>query len=356
MRKRFAPALIFLMFVLLVGQVLLSPPPCASAGSPAPAGTGFELTTQSVLRADLGAGRITLVRPLPSSGRKIVQTDRHVLVQQADTIQIFDTETLTAHHSVRLPGEISDIATSGSLLYAAEGRRIHVFCVLPDGEAAPLRSIVLPKQIDLLAASGRLLYALDAVVEPLYAHVIDVNRPGPLRVETATWDSLEAGLVAQAVADRWYVMITDVRYGLYLAVLPARPPLGEVTERNMLPSNMLPIVEAGGTQGRIVSGEFAHEFQVYDGIFYGLDGFTNVRLFQRPAITPQTGITEVADLGHVSQHDRRGIIELEGSTLYVAGDTALYGFELRKGSRPVAMLRIETGAPIVSFAAGVHAP
>lgn len=364
-------ALVLLVFALLVGQMLFSPPLCASAGSPTQAGIGFVLTTRSVLRADLRAGRITLARALPSPGRKIVRTDRHALIQQADAIQIFDAKTLTARHSVRLPGEISDIATSGSLLYAAEGRRVHVFCVLPDGEVAPPRSIMLPKQIDPLAASGRLLYALDDVVEPLYAHVIDITRPGPPRVETATWDSLEAGLIAQAVADRWYVMITDVRYGLYLAVLPARPPLGEVTERNMLT-----IVEAGGTQGRTVSGEFAHEFQVYEGIFYGLDGFTNVRLFQRPVdskqpvircnppctilqrpvITQQAGITEVADLGHVSQHTRKGIIELEGSTLYVAGDTTLYGFELRKESRPVAVLRIDTGAPIVSFAAGVHVP
>jgi hypothetical protein len=95
-----------------------------------------------------------------------VRADHHVFVQHAAAIQVFDTDTLTAQRIVRVPEEITDIAASGSLLYVASGRYIHVFCIQPDGGSELLRSIVLPKQIDLLATSGRLLYALMMWLSP----------------------------------------------------------------------------------------------------------------------------------------------------------------------------------------------
>ena len=343
--------------LLIVSAVSLPVSGCSSPGGEPPSHTGYVLTTRSLLRTDLDSSRITRSRALPSSGRKIVRTGRDVAIQQSQAIQILDADTLTEQQSVPLSEGINDIAAFGPLLYAASGRRVYVMCVLPGGVVEPLTTITLPirspKHIDFLTARGRLVYALDDVVVPLFAYLIDLTGPISPRVSSAYWkgfNAIDTDFVAQAVADRWYVMVNSADRGLYVAALPVHPPLGEWSEHVVLIYNKV------GPWGRILTASFAHEFQVHDGMLYGLEWSSHLSLYQTPVNVNQAAITEVADLGRVSLEQRRGVIAVEGSRLYVAGDTMLYGFELSGGSRPSRVLRMNAGAPIVSVAIGRETP
>lgn len=326
----------------------------AFSAQPTPATQAVVLTHNRIMSVDLANSRVVTSRGvMPGTARKVVQAGAFVLLQLQRAVEILDPRTLERIGAVEFHEDIRDVAAAGSLMFVATGTNVHTLRVSPDGKTLPQKPVRLPKPADALTARGSWLYVIDDIATPLYAHLVDIRRPEAPRVTSIQWSDTNAHLQAQAVADRWYVLVsyTTIRErGQYLVILPARPPLRELGRRVLA-------VERKPLTARASPTHFVEEFRVYrhdlwrSSLLHGISrAGSQVWLVSRSVDQENAPINPQMRLGVAGDFpaERRGVIELVGSRLYVAAPSALVAFDIDPPSARVT--RFETPAPIVSFA------
>ena len=312
------------------------------------------LTHGSILRVDLANSQVVTTRALvPGTARKVIHAGAFVLLQRQRAVEILDPRTLHRIDAVEFPDDVRDVAAAGSLLFVASGADVHITRVSHDGKTSPLKPVRLPKPADALTARGSWLFVIDDLATPLYAHLIDVQRPETPRVTSIKWTDTNAHLQAQAVADRCYVLVsytTIQERGQYLVILPARPPLRELGRRVVA-------LERKPMRPAAPDAHFVEEFRVYrsnlqrNSLLLGIArAGDQVWLVSRSVDQEAATNDRQMRLGGIGDFpvERRGVIELVGSRLYVAAPSTLLAFVVDPPSARIT--RFETPAPIISFA------
>ena len=316
----------------------------------APAAQLIVLTQDRIASVDVAASRLIVSRATtPGDARKVVATGLFVFLQRKHAVDILDPRTLVRLHAVDWAEDVRDIATSGSLLLVAVGSDVYVLRVGTGGQTSTLRSIRLTKAVDALTAVGTRAYALDDLRVPLYMHRIDLSRLESPRVDTMPWTETNAHLRAQAVDDRWYVLIAYTAIserGQYIVMLPATTPLRELGHRTVARERK-PLRVGTPVQ------HFVEDFRVFRGVFFGIaPADDHVWLVRRNLAAEAAETQRVADLGPVGSPgtERRGAMELVGSRLYVGTSSGLQGYELDPVRPPTRVVNLQMPSPVVSIA------
>jgi len=319
----------------------------------APASQIVVLTQDRIVAVDLGSSRLVVSRATsPGEARKVASTGAFIFVQRKQAVDILDPRTLVRVHSVDWTEEVRDIAASGSLLLVAVGSDVHLLRVGTGGQTSTVRSIHLTKAADALTVVGTHAYALDDLRVPLFMHRIDLGRPESARVDTMPWTETNAHLKAQAVDDRWYVLVaytTISERGQYVIMLPATTPLRELGNRTVARERK-PLRAGAPVQ------YFVEDFRVFRGAFFGVaPADDHLWLVRRNLATEAVETQRIVDLGSVGPVgvERRGAIELVGSRLYAGTPTGLLGFDLDPVRPPTRVVNLQTASPVVSIATQV---
>jgi hypothetical protein len=324
-------------------------PPLAAVA--APAAQVVVLTRDRIIAVDPASSRLAMSRSsAPGEARKVVAGGPFVFLQRKQAVEVLDGRTLQRLHIAEWPDDVRDIAASGSLLLVAVGPDVHILRVGASGQTAALRAVHLPKPIDALAASGMRAYALDDFQVPLNMHRIDLTRPEAPRVETMPWVETNAHLRAQAVGDRWYVLVgytTISERGQYVVMLPATAPLRELGHRTTAR-------ERRPLRPGAAAPYFVDDFRVFRGVFFGVAPADDHLWLVRRPLGPDTAETQrVADLGAVAGWppvERRGAMELAGARLFAGASGALVAFELDPVRPPTRVLTVPMPSPVISIA------
>lgn len=335
--------------VIAVSAVLA--PASAAFTVAAPAAQIVALMQDRITVVDLAASRVSVSRvTTPGDARKVVSAGSFIFLQRRQAVDILDVRTLQRLHLVEWSEDVRDIGASGSLLLVAVASDVHVLRVGGGGQTTAVRSFHLPKPVDALTAVGARAYALDDLRTPLYMHRIDLSRLESPRVDTMPWAETNAHLRAQAVDDRWYVLIaytTISERGQYIMMLPTTTPLRELGHRTLVKERRPPPASGPVPQ-------FVEEFRVFRGVLFGISQGDDHLWLVRRNLGPEAADTQrAADLGAVgaaSPVDRRGAIELIGSRLYLGGSGALLGFDLDPARPPTRVVNIAMPSPVVSIA------
>lgn len=337
--------------VVVLSLVALAPSLAAVA---APSAQFVVLTRDRLMLADAATGRLVVSRSTsPGEARKVIAAGPYVFLQRKQTVEVLDGHTLQRLHGTDWPDDVRDIAAAGPLLLVAVGADVQVLRVGAGGQTTLLRSVHLAKPVDALTISGTRAYALDDLEVPLNMHRLDLTRPEAPRVDTMPWVEPNAHLRAQAVGDRWYVLIgytTISEWGQYIVILPATGLLRELGHRTVAKERR-PLRPGAAAQYVV------EDFRVFRGVFFGVSPLEDQLWLVRRNLAPEAAETQrVADLGAVAGAppvERRGAIELVGSRLYVGASNALVAFELDPGRLPVRVMTVPTPSPIHSIAVQV---
>ena len=316
----------------------------------APAAQLIVLTQDRIASVDMASSRLAVSRATsPGDARKVISAGPFVFLQRKQAVDVLDARTFQRLHMVEWSDEVRDVATSGSLLLVAVASDVHILRVGAGGQTATVRSIHLTKAVDALTAVGTRAYALDDLRVPLFMHRIDLSRPESPRVETMPWEDTNAHLKAQAVGDRWYVLVaytTISERGQYVVMLPATTPLRELGQRTVARERK-PL--RAGVPGQY----FVEDFRVFRGVFFGVaPADDHLWLVRRNLATEAAETQRVADLGPVGSPgtERRGTLELVGSRLYVGTSSGLQGYELDPVRPPTRVVNFQLPSPVVSIA------
>ncbi len=342
--------------VVLLGLSVLTavrPGVATSASAPGPT-QAIVLTRTSIIRVDVASSRIVTTRAVgPGSARKVVHAGAFVALQRQRAVEILDPRTLDRLAAAEFSQDVRDVAAAGPLLFVAAGMDVHVLQVGRDAQASPQARVRLPKPADALTARGSRLFVIDDLATPLYAHLIDVSRPKTPATTPITWTDTNAHLRAQAVADRWYVLVgytTIQERGQYLVILPARPPLRELGRR-VVALERKPVRPAAPV------AHFVEEFRVHrrsvgqNPLLLGVArAGDQVWLVSRSLDREGAIIERQMPLGAIGEfpHERRGAIELVGARLFVAAPSTLLALDVDPPSARIT--RFKTPTPILSFA------
>lgn len=316
----------------------------------APAAQMVVLTQDRITSVDLASSRLVVSRATsPGDARKVISAGPFVFLQRKEAVDILDARTFQRLHMVEWSEEVRDVATSGSLLLVAVGSDVHVLRVGVGGQTSTVRSVHLTKAVDALTAVGTRAYALDDLRVPLYMHRIDLSRPESPRVDTMPWTETNAHLRAQAVDDRWYVLIAYTAIserGQYVVMLPATTPLRELGHRTVARERK-PLRAGAPVQ------YFVEDFRVFRGVLFGIAPVDDHLWLVRRNLATETAETQrVADLGPVgsSGTERRGTTDLVGSRLYVGTPSGLMAYELDPVRPPTRVVNFPMPSPVVSIA------
>lgn len=309
--------------------------------------TAFVLTQASIVRVDMTTWKEAASQTLSlRAPRKVAFGEPFVFVLHAAGVDVLDAQSLRTLQTLRLSAEIRDIAAWGSVLLAAAGNQVELIRLGRDGRPQNRTAVAFAKRADAVAIEGNTAYVLDDLQTPLYAYMIDLRRPTQPPA-TFRWDDTNAQLKAQAIADRWYILVhynTVAEEGEYVSILPTNPPLRPL-ERRSIDARRKAAPQAEPPW-------FIREFRVHRDTLYGVYDDGRQIILVRRALKPERApIQMVYPLGpaRVAAEARSGIIDLVGDHLYVAGVMGIHIFDLVAQSA-VGPGGILLDSPVISFA------
>jgi hypothetical protein len=278
--------------------------------------------------------------------RKVAHGEPFVFVLHAAGVDVLDAQSLRTLHTISFTSEVRDIAGSPSTLVVVRGNQVELLRLGRDGRPQDRTAVALAKRADSVVVEGNTAYVLDDLRTPLYAYMIDLRRPTQPPA-TFRWDDTNAQLKAQAIADRWYVLVhynTVTEEGEYITVLPPRPPL-RILERRTIDAR-----RKAAPQDQ--PPWFIREFRVHRDTLYGVYDDGRQIILIRRSMKPERAPIQMANpMGpaRLAPEARSGIIDLVGDHLYVAAAMGVQIFDLRTQSS-VGPGGILLDSPVVSFA------
>jgi hypothetical protein len=307
----------------------------------------FLLTQTSIVKVDTTTWKPAATQILSlRAPRKVVYGEPFVFVLHAAGVDVLDAQSLRTLQTLRFSAEVRDIAASGSSLVVAVGNQVEVLRMGRDGRPQDRSAIALAKRADAVAIEGNTAYVLDDVRTPLYAYTIDLRRPTQPPA-TFRWDDTNAQLKAQAVADRWYILVhynTVSEEGEYVTILPTNSPL-RILERRSIDAR-----RKAAPQDQ--PPWFIREFRVHRDTLCGVyDDGRQIILVRRSMRPEQAPIQMANPMGpaRLAPEPRSGIIDLVGDHLYVAAAMGVQVFDLAT-QRSVGPGGILLDSPVISFA------
>ena len=328
------------------GFALISAISSATAAPTLPV-AAFLLTQASIVRVDTTTWKAAATETLSlRSPRKVAYGDPFVFVLHASGVDVLDAQSLRSLQTLRFSGEVRDIAGSGSALAVAVGNQVELIRLGRDGRPQDRTAAALAKRADAVAIEGNTAYVLDNLQTPLYAYMIDPRRPTQPQA-TFRWDDTNAQLKAQAIADRWYVLVhfnTVAEEGEYITILPTNPPL-RILQRRSIDARRKAALQDQPPW-------FIREFRIHRDTLYGVyDDGRQIILVRRSMKPEQAPIQMANPMGpaRLAPEGRSGIIDLVGDHLYVAAAMGVQVFDLAT-QRSVGPGGILMESPVISFA------
>lgn len=305
------------------------------------------LTQASIVRVDTTAWKVAATQTLSlRAPRKVAYGDPFVFVLHAGGVDVLDAQSLRTLHTLSFTSEVRDIGGSTSTLVVVRGNQVELLRLGRDGRPQDRSAVALAKRADSVVVEGNTAYVLDDLRTPLYVYMIDLRRPTQPPA-TFRWDDTNAQLKAQAIADRWYVLVhynTVTEEREYITILPPRPPL-RILERRTIDAR-----RKAAPQDQ--PPWFIREFRVHRDTLYGVyDDGRQIILIRRSMKPEQAPIQVANPMGpaRLAPESRSGIIDLVGDHLYVAAAMGVQVFDLAT-QRSVGPGGILLDSPVVSFA------
>jgi hypothetical protein len=338
MRPALALAIFSLTLVWAIGSARAAPQLPAAA---------FILTQTSIVRADTTTWKATATQTLSSRApRKVAYGEPFVFVLHAGGVDVLDAQSLRTLQTLRFASEARGIAAWGSSLVVAAGNQVELLRLGRDGRPQVRSAVALAKRADAVSIERNTAYVLDDLQTPLYAYIIDLRRPTP-PIASFRWDDTNAQLKAQAIADRWYVLVhynTVSEEGEYITILPPNPPL-RILERRTIDARRKAVPQDQPPW-------FIREFRVHRDTLYGVYDDGRQIILVRRSMKPEQAPIQIANpMGpaRLAPDARSGIIDLVGDHLYVAAAMGVQIFDLGT-QRSVGPGGILLDSPVVSFA------
>lgn len=335
------------VLALVISSLTLISAISSARAAPTLPTAAFLLTQASIVRVDATAWKVTATQTHSlRAPRKVAYGEPFVFVLHAAGVDVLDAQTLRTLQTLRFSGEVRDIAASGSALTVAAGNQVELLRLGRDGSPQNRTAVALAKRADAVAVQGNTAYVLDDLQTPLYAYMVDLRRPTqPLA--TFRWGDTNAHLKAQAIADRWYVLVhfnTVSEEGEYITILPTNTPL-RILERRSIDAR-----RKAAPQDQ--PPWFIREFRVHKDTLYGVyDDGRQIILVRRSMRPEQAPIQMANPMGpaRLAPEVRSGIIDLVGDHLYVAAAMGVQVFDVST-QRSVGPGGILMDSPVISFA------
>jgi hypothetical protein len=318
----------------------------ATSAAPRLPTAAYLLTQTSIVKVDTTTWKPATKQTISlHAPRKVAYGDPFVFVLHTNGVDVLDAQSLRTLRTLSFASEVRDIAGSRSMLLVAAGNRVELLRLGRDGTVQDRSAVTLVERAAAIAVEDTRAYILDDSQSPINAYIIDLRRPTQPPA-TFRWNETNGLMKAQAIADRWYVLLhfnTASQEGESITILPSTSPL-RVLERRSIDAK-------SKTAPQDPPPWFIREFRVHRDILYGLYDDGRQIILIRRSIKPEKAPIQLSNpMGpaRLAPEARRGIVDLVGDHLYVAAAMGVQVFDLAM-QRSVGPGGILVDSPVISF-------